>query len=88
MNFYDVILIDQIPTCHHLQYWKYTLYQKSGFIAPTLLVSSNFAGIQVELIATQFFHATSIIEKCSFTLNIHYENFSSKFTYLAIIWKV
>ena len=63
MNFDDVILIDQIPTCHHLQYFKYTLYQKSGSIAPTLLVSSNFVGIQVELIATQFFYATSIIEK-------------------------
>ena len=76
MNFDDVILIDQIPTCHHFQYWKYTLYQKSGSIAPTLLVSSNFVGIQVELIATQFFYATSIIEKFWFTLNNHNENVS------------
>ena len=88
MYYIDIIKIHQIPTCHFLLYWMQTRYQKYGSIVPTLLVSSNFVGIQVILIATQFFHATSIIEKFWFTLNNHYENVSSKFTYLAIIRKV
>ena len=48
-------------------------YGKPGpAIAHTLLVSSNFVGIQVELIATHFFHVTLNIEKFPFTLSYNY----------------